>query len=167
VPLDRLIYALGIRGVGTATARQLAAHFSTFEHVRTASVDALRAVPGLGSVLASEIDDFFADAHNRGAIDALLEHGVRATPATQPDAGPLGGTTFVLTGGLEHFTRSEAEDRIRRAGGRVSSSVTSRTDYVVAGAGPGSKLGEARRRNVRVLGEREFLSLLGIQGVRD
>jgi DNA ligase (NAD+) len=166
VELARFLYGLGIPEVGLATARDLAAHFGTFEAIRTANEEALQEVKGVGPRMAEQIRAFFAQEHNAEVIDALVgrpgENGrvelVEAPP--RPAGGPLEGKTFVFTGGLERFTRPEAKEKVEALGAKVTGSVSKNTDYVVAGEDPGSKLDKARERGVTVLDEEGFAELL-------
>jgi DNA ligase (NAD+) len=160
--LERFIYALGIRHVGEHVARVLAGHFGALNALRTADEDAMKAVPQIGPQIAESVVSFFADEARRAQVDRLLAKGVRfeETTGTAGDL-PLAGKAFVLTGVLETLTRPQARERIERMGGRVSSSVSRRTDYVVAGASPGSKLQKARDLSVEVLAEEAFLRMLG------
>src|SRR5579875_2530791 len=161
VTLDRLINALGIRHVGEHTARQLALHFGNIERLRKASEEELRQVRDIGPEIAASIAQYFAEPRNQKALDRLLEHiDVEPVFTAKPRAA-LQDKTFVLTGTLESMSRTEAERKILAAGGKVSSSVSSKTDYVVAGANPGSKLDRARALGVKVIGEEEFLRMLG------
>src|SRR5581483_553301 len=160
--LSRFIYALGIRNVGEATARDLARHFGKLEAMLDADEEALQQVPDVGPVVAVSIANFFREPHNRQVIRRLREAGV-AWKEERPRAGrgaPLAGRTFVLTGTLPHLTRDEAKQRIEAAGGRVTGSVSKKTDYVVAGADPGGKLEKARDAGVAVLDEEGLLELL-------
>lgn len=161
-PLDRLIYALGIRHVGAHVARVLAERFADLQAVEVASVEELEAVPDIGRQTAESIHAFFAEEENRRILGRMQEAGVSPEPVETTGAGGnLSGTTFVLTGSLERYTRAEARRRIEEAGGKVTSSVSSATDYLVAGADPGSKLEQARKKGTTVLTEAEFDELLG------
>jgi DNA ligase (NAD+) len=160
VPLWRLINALGIRYVGEATAQVLAQHFQKLEDLMEASKEELLQVEGVGEQVAESIRDFFLNERNRALIRRLQEAGVRGLPPEAPAASPLAGKTFVFTGGLPHFSREEAKAQVTARGGKVSSSVSAKTDYVVAGADPGSKLAKARELGVTTLDEAEFAELL-------
>ena len=161
-PFARVLYALGIRHVGAVTARALAQQFGSLDALQAASVDELAAVPGVGPVVAEAVRQYLDDEHNRQTLEALRRRGLRfAQEAGGAAPGPLAGRTFVLTGRLDTLTRSAAQERIEALGGRVSSAVSRSTDYVVAGADPGSKLARARARGVTVLDEAAFLDLLG------
>ncbi|APC09271.1 DNA ligase [Moorella thermoacetica] len=151
-PLERLIFALGIRNVGQRAARVLADHFGSLDKLAAATVEELTALPDIGPRIAENIREFFGEPRNRAVLEKLKKAGVRleALNAAAP-AGPLTGKTFVLTGTLPGMTRQEAEELITRAGGKVSSSVSRKTDYVVAGEKPGSKLDRARELGVPVI----------------
>jgi DNA ligase (NAD+) len=160
--LARFVYALGIRHVGEATARDLARHFGNLDALIEADEAALLEVPDVGPVLAQSIADFFAEKHNREVIAQLRAAGVHwkdEAPQRIP-AGPLAGKTFVLTGTLPTMTRDEAKTRIEASGGKVAGSVSSKTDYVVAGAEAGSKLDKARELGVAVVDEDQLERLL-------
>jgi DNA ligase (NAD+) len=162
--LERFIYALGIRHVGESTARDLARHFGSLEALMAADEAALLEVPDVGPVVAASIVRFFAEPHNRQVIAQLRAAGVRwreGAPAVHAAAGPLAGKTFVLTGTLPNWTREEAKERIEAAGGKVAESVSKKTDYVVAGANPGSKLEKAQALGVTVIDEGGLRRLLG------
>lgn len=159
--LPRLIYALGISQVGQVTATQLARHFGDLEPLMQASEEELTAVPDVGPVVARSIAHFFAQAHNREVIEQLRAAGIEWPALERPPAdSALAGKTFVLTGTLEALTREEASERIEALGGKVSSSVSKKTDYVVAGEKAGSKLDRAQALGVTVLDEAAFLALL-------
>ncbi|MGH7904154.1 MAG: helix-hairpin-helix domain-containing protein, partial [Candidatus Dormibacteraceae bacterium] len=159
-PLARLLYALGIPQVGEATASLLAAAFGSLERVRAAREEDLLQVEGIGPSMAAEIR-LFLDGAGGELLDRLLAAGVEPQAAEMPVAGPLSGRTLVFTGTLESLTRPEAEALVRSLGGRAASSVSSRTDFLVAGAEAGSKLEKARRLKVEVLDEGGFLDLVG------
>ncbi|KAF0193213.1 MAG: DNA ligase (NAD+) [Gammaproteobacteria bacterium] len=160
--LARFIYALGIRSVGEATATALASHFGTLEALMSADEETLQQVPDVGPIVAAFIVSFFRQPHNRDVIAKLRGNGVRwadLTP-TQPTAQPLAGKTFVLTGTLACMARDDAKARLQTLGAKVSGSVSKKTDYLVAGADPGSKLARAEKLGVAVLDEPAFMSLL-------
>jgi len=159
--LPRFLYALGIRDVGEATALALAQHFRDVAPLRSASADEIEHVPDVGPVVAANVAAYFADAENRAIVDRLLASGI-TWPALPGSAaqGALAGKTFVLTGTLEALTRDAAREAIIARGGKVSGSVSKKTDYVVAGADSGSKLTKARDLRVTVLDEPAFLELL-------
>jgi DNA ligase (NAD+) len=158
--LARVLYALGIRFVGERAARLLAEHFGTIDRVAGATVEEISEIHGIGPRIAESVRLFFDQPANQKTVEHLREVGVVLEEAARP-AGPkpLAGKTFVLTGALDRMSRDEAKARIARLGGRVSSSVSRKTDYVVAGAEAGSKLEDAKRLGVKVLDETAFLEL--------
>ena len=159
--LDRLINGLGIRHVGEHTARQLAIRFGDIEVLMDASEDQLCSVRDIGPEVARSVRDNFAEPRNRDAVKRLLKHlQVKVPPVAASGRGPLHDKSVVLTGTLESMTREDAERKVLAAGGRVTSSVSRKTDFVVAGADPGSKLRKATDLGVRTLDEREFVELL-------
>lgn len=159
--LDRFLYALGIRHVGEHTARVLAERFQDLESLRRASREDLVRVPEVGPEIATSVARFFEQAENRKVLDRLLDAGVGPRPLRGGgEEGRLEGRTFVFTGSLERFTRSDAERKVEDLGGRATSSVSGDTDYVVAGEGAGSKLDEAREAGVRIIDEEAFEKLL-------
>ena len=160
--LARFIYALGIRHVGEATARDLAAHFGALDPILAASEEALLEVRDVGPVLAESIRDFLAEPHNRGVIGALREAGVRFPegPPQRAANGPLIGKTFVLTGTLPQLSRDEAKVLLEAAGATVTGSVSKKTDYVVAGADAGGKLAKAQSLGIAILDEAQMRALL-------
>ncbi len=162
--LHRFLLGLGIPEVGAAVAKDLARHFRTIAALRAASEEKLTEVPGVGPIMAGRIAGFFADDRNVAILDRLLEHVVLPEVGA-PGSEVLAGKKFVFTGGLEQLSRSEAKQLIESLGARSVSSVSRETDYVVAGAGPGSKLEKAQALNVTILTERGFLELLRSKGV--
>ena len=161
--LARFIYALGIRNVGESTAQDLARYFGNLDRIMQADLEALQQVPDVGPVVAQSIVGFFAEPHNREVIEQLLAAGVSfaETAAKAVDtANPAYGKTFVLTGTLPALKRDEAAQKIRDHGGKVSGSVSKKTDFVVAGEDAGSKLDKARELGVAILDEAGLLKLL-------
>src|SRR2546430_9734228 len=154
------LYALGIPQVGEATGELLAGHFGQLDRLRAAGEEQLVAVEGIGPSMAREIAHFF-EGQGGELMDHLLEAGVRPQEAAAPPEGPLSGRTFGFTGTMTRLTRPEAEALVRARGGRSGGSVSSKTDYVVAGEAAGSKLEKAQRLKVTVLTEDEFLELAG------
>ena len=158
-PLERFLYALGIRHVGDHLARVLAEEFRDVGRLMAVSEEDLLAVHGIGPEVAAAVHSFFAEPANRKVVQHLLDAGV--TPhAPAIVTGPLAGRSFVLTGSLDSLTRGEAERRIVAAGGKVASGVSKQTGYVVAGDDPGSKLAKARKLGTPILDEAAFLRFL-------
>lgn len=157
----RFIYALGCRHVGEATALGLAQHFGTLAKLESATLEELTGVEDVGEVVASSVEAFFWEPHNRTVIEALVRAGV-TWPAveTKRTDSAVAGKTFVLTGTLPNLTRDEAKDRLIAAGAKVSGSVSRKTDFVVAGAEAGSKLEKAESLGVRVIDEATLLAML-------
>ena len=161
--LEKFIYALGIREVGEATARNLALHFGNYAALSNATEDALQEVADVGPVVAHFVAEFFQQEHNREAVTALKAAGVtwedRDQPVNTADL-PLKGLTYVLTGTLEAMSRDDAKAHLLAWGAKVAGSVSAKTDYVVAGPGAGSKLQKAEELNIPVLDEAGLLALL-------
>lgn len=158
--LSRLIFAFGIRQVGQKAGKVLAARFQTLDALENATLEELTQVDDIGTVTAQSIIDWMASPQSKHLIARLREAGVNMTAETQGDDRRFEGMTFVLTGGLERFTREEASSMIEARGGKSSGSVSKKTTYVVAGEGAGSKLRKAQELGIPVLSEDEFLSLL-------
>ncbi|MBP6057195.1 MAG: NAD-dependent DNA ligase LigA [Nitrosomonas sp.] len=162
--LARLIYALGIRNVGEATAKELAAYFGNLDRLLAADSEHLQQIPDIGPVVAQSIVDFFAETHNCEVIEQLRASGVHwnehAGKSALTSVAPLHGKTFVLTGTLPNLNREEAKEKIEALGGKVSGSVSKKTDYVVVGADPGSKYDKALSLGIAVLDEAGLLELL-------
>ena len=164
--LARLLYGLGIPEVGGAVARALAQHFGSFRAVRGASVEALTAVDGIGEVMAEQIRGFFTEPHNVEVLDALVDGRLVPREAREDHGGgALQGLTFVFTGSMDLLTRDQAQTLVTRHGATATGSVSGNTDYLVAGAGGGSKRAKAQRLGVSVLDEQDFLRLLSERGV--
>jgi len=162
-PLPRVLTALGIRFVGERTAIFLAEAFGSMERVAAAGIEQLQRAEEVGPKVAESIFQFFREPRNRELVERLRAVGLQfAYQSTRPKAGPLTGCTFVLTGALPHMSREEAKARIEIAGGKVSSAVSRKTTYVVAGDDAGSKLDKARELGVRVITEEQLLDLIGM-----
>lgn len=161
-PLHKLLYAMGIKHVGERVAFVLAGRYGTLAQLMEAPEEELATVNEIGPKIAHSVATFFRQPRVRAIIDRLAAAGVRMTADTvaPPGTGPLAGKTVVVTGTLSSFSRAEAEEAIVRAGGRAAGSVSKKTDFVVAGANPGSKLDKARQLGVPVLSEEEFKRLL-------
>jgi DNA ligase (NAD+) len=158
--LATFIFALGIRHVGEHTARLLAAAFGSLENLMAATEQELLTVREVGPQVAQSISAFFADEENRRVIARLLAAGVAPSVAEKRVGGRFTGKTFVFTGSLERFSRSEAQKMVETEGGHAAGSVSKKTDYVVAGAEAGSKLEKARQLGIAVLTEEDFLRLM-------
>jgi DNA ligase (NAD+) len=159
--LARFIFALGIRNVGVTVAEILAEHFPAIEALRDASEEEISGVYGVGSVIAGEVTRFFADTRSRELIERLVDAGISFEAAPSSQSSEFEGEIFVFTGALSRMTREEAEAEVKRRGGKISDSVSSKTTCVVAGEKAGSKLEKAGKLGVRVIGEDEFLALIG------
>jgi len=159
-PLWRLIAALGIRHIGGQSARLLAEHFGSLEGIRAAERETLENIDEIGPKMAESVFEYFRDPQNRFVVDELLAEGVKPIQTRARRSGKLAGKTVVVTGTLEHFSRQQAEEAIRRAGGRAASSVSGKTDFVLAGTGAGSKLDKARKLGVEVINEKQFLKMI-------
>ena len=164
VPLWRLIHALGIPGVGSQTARDLADQCGSLERLQSADKRALTAVHGIGPVLAADIVRFFRRAVNRRVIAMCRRRGVQVIAKPLKTRGPLRGKTVVFTGGLQSMTREDAEERARAEGARTSRSLAAHADLVVAGTEPGAKYAKARALGVPIIDERRFRQLIGADG---
>ncbi len=172
VPLNRVIYALGIRHVGEGNAKLLARHYldwDAFQAAMTAAGDAqsdawseLMDIDGIGETVASAVVEFFAERHNREALDALM-HEIRPQPMerVEADASPVAGKTLVFTGSLEKMSRDEAKARAEAMGAKVSGSVSKKTDLVIAGPGAGSKLKKAAELGIEIIDEDSWIAMAG------
>jgi DNA ligase (NAD+) len=166
VDLARFLYGLGIPEVGVTVARDLAAHFGTLEAIRTSSEADLMTVEGVGPKMAEQISGFFRGRRNAEAIDRLLAKVTLREGPARPAAGPLEGKTFVFTGALIGLSRPDAEALVTSLGARTASSVSKKTDYVVAGEEAGSKLVRAEQLGLTILDEDQFLELMRRHGAR-
>lgn len=161
IKLADFIVALGIPHVGEQTAIDLANHFGSLGKLLSVSLEALEEVEGIGNVVAQSVMDFFGEVHNRSLLEAYrrVGIGVQDQPKKRTQ-NVLNGRIFVLTGTLSSLTREEAKDRVRAAGGKISGSVSRKTDFVVVGEEPGSKYEDAKRLGVTILSEKDFLAML-------
>ena len=160
----RVLYGLGILHVGTGVAKTLGRSFSDLDEVFAASVDQLTETEDVGEVIADSIVQWFGDPRNRQLIERLRKIGLNFTSSLYSPvaaAGPFAGKTFVLTGTLPTLTREEATAKIEALGGKVSNSVSKKTDYVVAGDEAGSKLEKAQKLGVKIVDEKAFLKMCG------
>lgn len=166
--LARFIFALGCRHVGEATALSLAKRFGSIEAIEAADKEALMQVDDIGDVVAESICAFFAEPHNKEVIESLLSSGIEfETDEAAASSADLSGLTFVITGTLPTLSRDEAKDRLQAAGAKVASSVSKKTNYVVAGADAGSKLAKAEDFGIKVIDEDAMLEMLGSESVED
>jgi len=164
--LPRFLYGLGIREVGETMAITLAKHYGKLDAIMNANVEELQTVPNVGSVVASHVQVFFSEVHNLDVIQSLRNSGVRwkeLEPRAADQDGPLADKTFVLTGTLAGMPRDEARDRIQVLGGKLTSSVSKNTDFVVYGDNPGSKLMKAQKLGINIIDHIEFRKLLSDQ----
>jgi DNA ligase (NAD+) len=161
-PLPRVLNGLGIPFVGERTAQILADTFGNIDDIADASEEKLQEAEEVGPKVARAIREFFAEARNRGLVKQLRAAGLQFEQEVRRKmSGPLDGKVFVLTGTFPNLTREEAKSRIEAAGGKVTASVSKKTDYVVAGEEAGSKLDKARALEIAVIGERELLQMIG------
>ncbi|NNC77744.1 MAG: NAD-dependent DNA ligase LigA [Woeseiaceae bacterium] len=161
--LSRFLFALGIREVGEATAASLANHYGNLDKLMSASVEELQGVDDVGPIVASRICAFFGEDHNRDVIKQLRNAGITwsdTVPSAPDEDGALVGKTFVLTGSLSSMTRDEAKKAIQSKGGKVTGSVSAKTDYLVAGEKAGSKLSKAQKLEIAIIGEEELAKFL-------
>ncbi|MCX6354123.1 MAG: NAD-dependent DNA ligase LigA [Candidatus Aureabacteria bacterium] len=159
--LERFVFALGIRHVGEHIAKVLATAFGSIEKIQRAGEEKLRSIREIGPQIAQSIKTFFSQKGNIAVVQRLRKGGVRWKTPAKATRGRLAGKTFVFTGALEKFSRDEAQSLVEQAGGRASSSVSEKTDYVVVGTDPGSKYEKAKKLGVKLLTEKEFITLLG------
>ncbi len=165
IPLARLIYALGIRHVGTTVSQVLAKHFGSLKALSNAAHEQLLEIPQVGPVIAQSLTDFFANDDNQRLLEELRQAGV--DPQQEPTrSGHLEGTAWVFTGTLDHVGRREATQWVEELGGKVVRSVSGNVDYVVVGSNPGSKLDDAQQVGISILSESQFLEIVGRQSAR-
>jgi len=159
-PFTRLLYGLGIRHIGVHAARLLVQAFGSWDRLAEAPSDKIAETPGVGPAVAESLHNFLADKENTVLVERLREAGLQFEEKSAGGPRPLAGKKFVLTGTLERYSREQAAELIVALGGAVSSSVSKKTDFVVAGAAPGSKYDRARELGVKVINEEEFKRLL-------
>ena len=162
-PLARLINALGIPNIGSETSEILATRFNTLEKIKSASIDDLNTIHSIGPILGKSLVDYFKDHKNQQTLKRLQDAGVNTThqPEALQDEQILEGIRFVITGTLINYSRVEIQAKIRNLGGLISSSISSRTDYLISGDNPGSKIKDANDQKVEILSEQEFIKLIG------
>ena len=163
-PFHSVLFALGIRHVGATVARTLADHFGSIDRLREASAEEIEAIHEIGGAIAESVNAFLKDENNAAVIDKLKKAGLTLEGEKQSDAGPgpLDGKTVVVTGSLSRWGRQQAQDAVRSAGGKPTSSVSKKTDLVVAGENAGSKLEKARELEIEILDEDGFARLIGV-----
>ena len=159
-PLWRLIAALGIRHIGGQSAQILAEHFGSLDALMAADKETLENIDQIGPTMAESVYEYFRDAKNRSVVDELLAAGIKPKRPAKRRSDKLAGKTIVVTGTLENFTRQQIEQAIRQAGGKTSSSVSKKADFVLTGKEPGSKLDKAQKLGVKIINEKQFLDFL-------
>ena len=162
-PLDRVVYALGIRNIGSKAAKQLAEHFGSIEKIMEATREDLASLYDFGDIMAENVVNFFAEEENKEFVRRLQSVGLKMEFVEQVRSDRLLGMTFVLSGGLESMSRDEAGAAIERLGGKVSGSVSKKTSYLILGDKPGSKLTKAQALGVPVIEEDEFLKMIDVE----
>jgi DNA ligase (NAD+) len=160
--LEKFLLSLGIREVGEATARNLALHFLNLDAIKQATIEELQQVNDVGEIVAKHVVYFFRQAHNIQVIESLIDAGITWPAITAPaqKALPLADKTYVLTGTLNQMKRNDAKQALQALGAKVSGSVSSKTDCVVAGESAGSKLTKAQELNIPIIDEDELIALL-------
>ena len=159
-PLSRLITAFSIKNVGKETANVLAGEFETLEKLKSADIEQLSKVEGIGEIIAQDIYEFFRNPETISMLEELKTLNVEPAPPVKNVYDDFKGLTFVLTGTLQNMTRDEASEKIRQMGGKTSSSVSKNTSYVLAGENAGSKLDKAEKLGVIILSEKDFLDMI-------
>ena len=160
-PLEKLIFALGIRHVGEHIARILTREFKNLDNLRNATEEKLQTINGIGPEITESITEFFRETSNQKVIEKLRKAGVKSKEIISKKSDSLSGSSFVFTGTLKSLTRNEAKEIVESLGCDVSSSITKKTDYVVAGESPGSKHDKAKDLGIPILDEEEFLKFIG------
>jgi len=159
-PLWRFVTALGIRHIGGQSAQILVEYFGSLDALMSAGQQELADIDQIGPTMAESVYEYFRDTRNQAVIEQLLAAGVAPQQPRVRRSSKLAGKTIVVTGSLENFTRQQIEQAIRQAGAKSSSSVSKKTDFVLAGENPGSKLDKARKLGVEVINEKQFMELL-------
>jgi DNA ligase (NAD+) len=159
-PLWRLVAALGIRHIGGQSAQILAEHFGSLEKLMNATQEELEAIDQIGPAMAKSVYEYFRDPENRLVIEQLKAADVKPQPPETRRSNKLAGKTIVVTGTLEHFSRQQIEQAIRRAGAKASGSISKKTDYVLAGQNPGSKLDKAKKLGLEIIDEQGFMKMI-------
>jgi DNA ligase (NAD+) len=159
-PLWRFVAALGIRHIGGQSAQILAEHFGSLDKIIKAAQQELADIDQIGPIMAKSVYEYFHDPKNQAVIEQLRQAGLEPGTQQARRSDKLSGKTIVVTGTLENFTRQQIEQAIRHAGAKSSSSVSKKTDFVLAGDNPGSKLDKARELGIKVIDEKQFLELL-------
>jgi DNA ligase (NAD+) len=163
MPLDRVLFALGIRNIGAKAAKQLAEHFGSIEKIMDASKEEISSLYDFGEIMAENVEKFFSAQENRDLIFCLRQVGVEMEYQQVVRSDHLAGLTFVLSGGLASMSRDEAGAEIERLGGKVSGSVSKKTSYLILGDKPGSKLVKAQALGIPVIEEDEFLKMINVE----
>ncbi len=163
IPLHKFLFSLGIKNVGEFASKMLADRYKRLDKIYPAAKDELKEIDGVGETVADSVVRFFADENNKRIIQRILDAGVNVLPPEEksPEKQPLAGLRFVVTGTLAGLSRSEAKDIITRNGGKVVSAVSGSTDYLLAGASPGSKLDKANKLGIKIIDEEDFFSMIG------
>lgn len=164
--LARFIYALGIPEIGETTARALENYFHTIENIKKSSIDELESIPDIGPIAANNIKSFFAQENNLEIIENLISHGIRWSIKSAKKKLPFNGLSFVITGTLENLTREKSKEILISLGGKVSTSVSKNTDYLIYGNNPGSKYEKALNLDINRLDEKSFLRMIKKEGIK-
>jgi DNA ligase (NAD+) len=154
------LYALGILHVGEETAKDIANHFGSLEKITSATSESINAIPNIGPIVSKSVYDYFKEKTNTRFIEKLFANGIRIEKSIKKQNGKFAGMTFVLTGTLPTLSRDDAKAKIEHQGGKVSSSVSKNTNYVLAGESPGSKYTDAQKLGIQTLTEEAFMQLL-------
>ena len=164
--LARFIYALGIPEIGETTARALENYFHAIENIKKSSIDELESIPDIGPIAANNIKSFFAQENNLEIIENLISHGIHWSIKSAKKKLPFNGLSFVITGTLENLTREKSKEILISLGGKVSSSISKNTDYLIYGNNPGSKYEKALDLDINRLNEKSFLRMIKKEGIK-